>query len=92
VPRILNPVVLVVDSLPKLCKDAQLEAYIKSLYGSVQACRWVSAAKPVTRDHTTAIAACCNPGCWRLAGLLRVGLLCDLLQESDPDRLLPPRV
>jgi hypothetical protein len=39
VPRILNPVVLVVDSLPKLCKDQKLEAYVKSLYGSVQACR-----------------------------------------------------
>lgn len=47
-PRILNPVVLVVDSLAKLCKDPQLEAYVKSLYGSVQACRrapcWLSAA------------------------------------------------
>lgn len=47
-PRILNPVVLVVDSLPKLCRDQQLEAYVKSLYGSVQACRCALVHDP---DH-----------------------------------------
>ena len=39
VPRILNPVVLVVDSLPDLCKDAQVNGYVESMFGSVEQCR-----------------------------------------------------
>jgi hypothetical protein len=39
VPRILNPVVLVLDSLPKLCRDAQLHAYVTSVFSSVEGCR-----------------------------------------------------
>jgi hypothetical protein len=39
VPRILNPVVLVVDGLPDLCKDAQVRAYVESAFGSVEQCR-----------------------------------------------------
>ena len=39
VPRILNPVVLVVDGLPDLCKDAQVKAYVDSAFGSVEQCR-----------------------------------------------------
>ena len=38
-PRILNPVVLVVDGLPDLCKDAQVRAYVESAFGSVEQCR-----------------------------------------------------
>lgn len=33
VPRILNPVVLVLDELPKLCKDAQASAAPRALLG-----------------------------------------------------------
>lgn len=39
VPRILNPVVLVLDALPKHCKDPKLAAYVHSMYGSVEGCR-----------------------------------------------------
>ncbi|PRW60318.1 hypothetical protein C2E21_0727 [Chlorella sorokiniana] len=39
VPRILNPVVLVLDELPKLCKDAQIAAYVQSAFGGVEAAR-----------------------------------------------------
>ena len=39
VPRILNPVVLVVDGLPDLCKDKQVKAYVDSTFGSVEQCR-----------------------------------------------------
>ncbi len=39
VPRILNPVVLVVDGLPDLCKDQQVKAYVESSFGSVENCR-----------------------------------------------------
>lgn len=39
VPRILNPVVLVVDALPDLCKDTQVRAYVDSAFGSVEQCR-----------------------------------------------------
>ncbi len=38
-PRILNPVVLVLDALPKHCKDPKLAAYVHSMYGSVEGCR-----------------------------------------------------
>ena len=41
-PRILNPVVLVVDGLPDLCKDQQVKAYVDSTFGSVEQCRQVS--------------------------------------------------
>ncbi|KAL3160918.1 hypothetical protein ABBQ38_009310 [Trebouxia sp. C0009 RCD-2024] len=39
VPRILNPVVLVMDGLPDLCKDKQVKAYVDSTFGSVEKCR-----------------------------------------------------
>ncbi|KAK9816451.1 hypothetical protein WJX72_000489 [[Myrmecia] bisecta] len=39
VPRILNPVVLVLDSLPKLCRDPQLRNYVDRTFGDVEACR-----------------------------------------------------
>jgi len=39
VPRILNPVVLVLDALPGLCADVKLAAYIKSVWGGVEECR-----------------------------------------------------
>lgn len=39
VPRILNPVVLVLDALPKHCKDAKLASYVNSVFGSVEGCR-----------------------------------------------------
>lgn len=39
VPRILGPVVLVVDQLPQLARDSKLGAYISSMWGSVDGCR-----------------------------------------------------
>lgn len=42
VPRILNPVVLVLDSLPKYCKDPHLNNYVNSVFGSVEGCRCVT--------------------------------------------------
>lgn len=39
VPRILNPVVLVLDELPKLYRDPHLQKYIDSTFGGVEACR-----------------------------------------------------
>lgn len=39
VPRILNPVVLVVDALPELCREPKLNAYVCSLYGSAEGAR-----------------------------------------------------
>lgn len=39
VPQILNPVVLVLDELPKLARDPQLGAYICASFGSVEAAR-----------------------------------------------------
>ena len=41
VPRILNPVALVVDGLPDLCKDQQVKGYVDSTFGSVEQCRCV---------------------------------------------------
>ena len=42
VPRILNPVVLVVDGLPELCKDQQVKGYVESMFGSVEQCRYIT--------------------------------------------------
>ncbi|BDA42942.1 UPF0652 protein [Coccomyxa sp. Obi] len=39
VPRILNPVVLVLDSLPQHCKDPHLRDYVTSVFGSLEGCR-----------------------------------------------------
>ncbi|KAK9836379.1 hypothetical protein WJX84_009511, partial [Apatococcus fuscideae] len=39
VPRILNPVVLVLDALPRLTRDPQLRAYIDKTFGGVERCR-----------------------------------------------------
>ncbi len=40
VPRILNPVVSVLDELPVICeRDTNIRAYIHSTFGSVDACR-----------------------------------------------------
>ncbi|KAL4434628.1 hypothetical protein ABPG77_002751 [Micractinium sp. CCAP 211/92] len=39
VPRILNPVVLVLDELPKLCRDPQVAAYVQGAFGGVEPCR-----------------------------------------------------
>lgn len=46
VPRILNPVVLVVDALPELCREPKLNAYVCSLYGSAEGARCGLAAAP----------------------------------------------
>ncbi len=35
----MNPVVLVLDSLPKHCKDPHLKNYVASVFGSVEGCR-----------------------------------------------------
>ncbi|GLC41087.1 hypothetical protein PLESTB_000944400 [Pleodorina starrii] len=39
VPRILNPVVSVLEELPKLYRDPNLRAYIDSTFGGVEQCR-----------------------------------------------------
>ena len=39
VPRILNPVVLVLEALPQLCRDENLGAYIHKVFGSIEQCR-----------------------------------------------------
>ncbi|GIL49858.1 hypothetical protein Vafri_6156 [Volvox africanus] len=39
VPRILNPVVSVLEELPKLYRDSNLRAYIDSSFGGVEQCR-----------------------------------------------------
>eukprot|EP01025_Chloroclados_australasicus_P049680 TRINITY_DN5673_c0_g2_i1.p1 TRINITY_DN5673_c0_g2~~TRINITY_DN5673_c0_g2_i1.p1 ORF type:complete len:691 (-),score=90.42 TRINITY_DN5673_c0_g2_i1:456-2369(-) len=39
VPRILNPVVLVLDELPKLCKDDAIRQYVQSAFGNQERCR-----------------------------------------------------
>ncbi|EFN59891.1 hypothetical protein CHLNCDRAFT_33435 [Chlorella variabilis] len=39
VPRILNPTVLVLDELPKLCRDPQVAAYVQGAFGGVEPCR-----------------------------------------------------
>lgn len=38
VPRILNPVVLVLDEIPKVAKDPHVRQYIDSAFGSVDGC------------------------------------------------------
>jgi len=46
VPRILNPIVAVVEELPKVCnKDKAVAAYVKSTFGGVEAC-----VKEILRD------------------------------------------
>jgi hypothetical protein len=37
VPQILNPVVLVIEELPKLARDPQLAAYINAAFGGTAA-------------------------------------------------------
>ena len=39
VPRILNPIVLVLDEIPRIVKDPGVSNYIKSSFGSVDRCR-----------------------------------------------------
>ena len=39
VPRILGPLVLVLDELPVLAKDAQLAKYLAATFGGVEECR-----------------------------------------------------
>jgi len=39
VPRILNPIVLVLDEIPKIAKDPGVSNYINSSFGSVDRCR-----------------------------------------------------
>ena len=39
VPRILNPVVLVLQTLPQLCRDDNLSAYVHKVFGSIEGCR-----------------------------------------------------
>ena len=39
VPRILGPVVLVVDAVESLCEDPDLRAYVESAFGSPERCR-----------------------------------------------------
>ena len=39
VPRILNPVVLVLEALPKLCKDGRIDHLVRSSWGDIDQCR-----------------------------------------------------
>lgn len=38
VPRILNPLVLVLEGLPAICKDPKLAAYVQSVWGGAEQC------------------------------------------------------
>ena len=38
VPRILNPVVLVLSEIPKLCLDPKIKSYVTSAFGSPERC------------------------------------------------------
>ncbi|KAL6771975.1 hypothetical protein ACKKBG_A28500 [Auxenochlorella protothecoides x Auxenochlorella symbiontica] len=39
VPRILGPLVLVLEALPTLCRDRAVRAYVEAVHGSVAGCR-----------------------------------------------------
>ena len=39
VPRILNPIVLVLDEIPKVAKDLEISKYIDNTFGGVESCR-----------------------------------------------------
>ena len=39
VPRILNPVALVVSNVDELCEDAGLRAYVDATFGGAEACK-----------------------------------------------------
>jgi len=39
VPRILNPIVLVLDEIPRIAKDPGIGSYINATFGSVDSCR-----------------------------------------------------
>ena len=39
VPRILAPLVTVVEQLPKLCRDPHLMRYVTDTFGGVEECR-----------------------------------------------------
>lgn len=60
VPRILNPVVLVVDSLPDLCKDQQVKGYVESLFGSVEQCRYVIAKLALPSNPVLTLSNTCD--------------------------------
>ena len=45
VPRILNPLVLVLEGLPAICKDPKLAAYVQSVWGGAEQC-WYGPVKP----------------------------------------------
>ena len=59
VPRILNPVVLVVDALPDLCKDTQVRAYVDSAFGSVEQCRQAHLLHDLLRMHLCVCLCLC---------------------------------
>ncbi|GAB4816186.1 hypothetical protein N2152v2_003232 [Parachlorella kessleri] len=39
VPRILNPLVLVLEEIPRLCRDPAIAKYVEESFGSVEDCR-----------------------------------------------------
>lgn len=60
----MNPVVLVLDALPKICKDEKLNSYVISVFGSVEACRYGSSLFHVLLDaHNHYLDVAIVPGC-----------------------------
>ena len=55
----MNPVVLVVDGLPDLCKDAQVRAYVESAFGSVEQCRQAHLLHDLLRMHLCVCLCLC---------------------------------
>ena len=75
VPRILNPVVLVVDGLPDLCKDAQVRAYVESAFGSVEQCRQAQLLPHLLRMRLHVCVLLLRPSVYFCTLKKRVGLI-----------------
>ncbi len=79
VPRILNPVVLVVDALPDLCKDMQVRAYVESSFGSVEQCRQAQLLHHLLRMRLcvcVCLCVCYCSGRQSTAALSKNGWIC----------------
>ncbi len=69
VPRILNPVVMVLDELPKLVRDPEIRTYLDSAFGGVDRCRKLILTD-FCRHAFDGSGACCGcvRGCVRVFG------------------------
>ena len=78
VPRILNPVVHTLDSLPELYKDQHAKVHIDSIYGSLDNARYVASARGLTADRCQVFEMWAVNQCIMIA---------DTLQENHPGGL-----